>query len=91
MHTLVAIASGFCLLWLVQRLARFFNLRPGIADRAFALLWLVACAIHGLMGIAAGYSIAMELAVGTLVFLVPPAGLAARRRYAARNKDTGQP
>jgi hypothetical protein len=84
MHTTAAIAVGLFLLWLFKQVGQRLGLRPNLMDAAFTVLWLVACFIHGLFGVMAGYSIGMELAIGALVFMAPIAALVTGNWHAQR-------
>ncbi|WP_225774678.1 hypothetical protein [Pseudomonas sp. Marseille-Q5115] len=88
MHTLTAIVVGVSLMWLFQKAGQRLRLRRNLVDATFAALWLIASVVHGLLGVAAGFGVGMELAIGALIFLVPVSGLALGRWQAKRTRPT---
>ena len=76
MHTLKIVAIGFAVLIFCLVLGRLINASRGmvIAAIVFVPIWLIGAGLNMYNGIhGAGYSVADELPVFFLVFLVPAA------------------
>lgn len=71
MRTVVLIALGSMLAWLALRLAA--PARRGLAAGLFTLAWLGVVGWNLCTGLSHGYSLAEELPIQALVWLVPVA------------------
>lgn len=80
-HTVKVILAGFALLALCLLVGRFMSSAPAaglvLASKVFVALWLVASAVNLWIGVSrAGYSVAEELPIFFVVFLIPAAAAA---------------
>jgi hypothetical protein len=79
MRTLVIIIGGLVLLGLSLFVSRWIGAGPhamGIAAKVFVPVWLAIALLNMWMGVArAGYSVAEELPIFLVIFLIP-AGVA---------------
>lgn len=78
MHTITVITAGFVLLGMLVAIFRWFGSDARAARRSagrlFLPLWLAATLVNMWFGVAgAGYTVAEEIPIQIVVFLVPAA------------------
>lgn len=71
MPTVLAIVAGLLLLGMVMIIAGSLGLNSRTTLIIFAVLWLIASIVHGVVGVAAGQTVLTQAWVWTLVFGVP--------------------
>ncbi len=91
MHTLTALLTGFLLLWFMVNLGLLLGLRRETTDRGFVVLWLLACLHHAYRGVEAGYGITVEVAIGSIIFVIPIALMVYLKRASARRTGGNSP
>ena len=91
MHTLTALLTGFLILWFMINLGLVLGLPREATDRAFVVLWLLASLHHGYRGVDAGYGLTVEVAIGSIIFVIPIALMAYLKRASARRTDGNGP
>jgi fatty acid desaturase len=89
MHTLIAVSIGLVWFSLAITLGRIAGFPKKLGEAVATALWLVACVIHGGLGVAAGYSVMVEFAIGILVFLLPYVAMVGSRRLFPGNLGIG--
>ncbi|CAD5107024.1 hypothetical protein [Zestomonas carbonaria] len=75
MHTLIATLVGLLFLGCVILIGRAFGLGRQTVAWLFVVPWLVACLVHGAIGLTAGQTLVTEMLVFLVVFGVPLAVL----------------
>lgn len=83
MHTILVLGGGFLLLGLCLAIGHVTGAGLARASLLFLPLWLIATGYNLWYGVAnAGYSVAEELPIFALLFIVPAAvAMLVRRRY----------
>jgi hypothetical protein len=89
MHTLIAVGIGLVWFGLAITLGRIAGFLKKLGEAVATALWLVASLIHGGLGVAAGYSVMVEFAIGIVVFLLPYVAMVGSSRLFSRNLGIG--
>lgn len=85
MHTITVIGGGLALLALLGFVGKVTQLGVGRAILVFLPVWLAGAAINMWIGVTrAGYTVAQELPIFLVVFMVPALVAVALRRWLAQ-------